>query len=149
MTLDGRARAATFALIALVFGAGVLTGVAGDRIWSAEAPPSAVAGTPDGAGEEDREGRDEDRAGDREDEGRSDSRWLIHRVPLSEMQRAQVDSVLGFYRARVRELTDTYNEAYWNAVESTREELRGILRDDQRAHYDSLLADRDRRRGRD
>jgi hypothetical protein len=141
MNRDLRARMATAGLIALVFGAGVLAGVAGDRVFGGETD-DLMAGVPETPSDGDR-ARD-----DGDDEERSRGRWIIHRVPLEEDQRAQVDSVLAFYRDQVHGLTDTYNEAYWSAVQSTRDELRGILREDQRAHYDSLLAERDQRRGR-
>jgi hypothetical protein len=142
MNRDLRARMATLGLIALVFGAGVLAGVAGDRVLGAEAD-ELMAGVPETVEQPDHLSDSEE-----DEEDRSRGRWMIHRVPLEDGQRVQVDSVLAFYRDQVRELTDTYNEAYWSAVQSTRDELRGILRADQRAHYDSLLADRDKRRGR-
>jgi hypothetical protein len=141
MSPDWRARLATLGVIVTVFAAGVVSGVAGDRMLASDAP-DLEARVPDRDGDEDRD-RDDDR-----DEDRSESGWVILRVPLSDDQRAQVDSVLAFYRAQVHELTDTYNDAYWSTVQSTREELRGILREDQRIHYDSLLAERDRRRRR-
>ncbi len=141
MNPDLRARLATIGLIVIVFGAGVLAGIAGDRVLGADTD-DLIAGVPSTPGEVER--TDDDR----DDEDRSQGRWIIHRVPLEDDQRVQVDSVLAYYRDQVRGLTDAYNEAYWSAVQSTRDELRGILREDQRVHYDSLLAERDQRRGR-
>jgi hypothetical protein len=144
-----RARAATVGILALIFGAGVLSGVAGDRLLGSDTS-ELQAGVPEGTPPRPDmpTTRDAPDAPDaRSTEGRSN--WLIHRVDLSDVQRVQVDSVLEFYRARIRELTDTYNEAYWGTVQSTRDELRAILDEDQRIRYDSLLARNDRRRDRD
>jgi hypothetical protein len=142
LTPGWRARLATTAVLLLIFGVGVLTGIAGDRFVQRQAPD-----LPAGVPEDSREAPPRD---DRESDGDSSSRdrWIIHRVDLSPDQRTAVDSVLTFYRAQVRGLTDDFNSAYWSAVESTRDELRAILREDQRVTYDSLLVQNDRRRGR-
>jgi hypothetical protein len=140
VTPGWRARLATAGVLALVFGVGVLVGVATDRLVQRQ-PPELLAGDPP-----DVEEADEPR--EAESSGTTRSRWLIHQIDLTEEQRVQVDSVLGFYRAQVRELTDVYNDAYWSAVQSTRDELRSILEEEQRVRYDSLLVENDRRRGR-
>lgn len=148
-----RTRAATLGLLLLVFGVGVLAGVAGDRLLSSD-PVELLAGPPSDTrtpADGEREGRkasgDADSAGEEEGEERRRSA-IIHRVDLTEVQRVAVDSVLAYYRSQVRELTDTYNDAYWTAVQQTRDELREILDEEQRIRYDSLLAENDRRRGR-
>ncbi len=149
-----RMRAATLALLLLVFGVGVLAGVAGDRLLAGDSsellagpthvtPEERGSGEP-GTGAHDTEARDDDD----DDGGERRGRAIIHRVDLADHQRATVDSVLAYYRTHVRELTDTYNEAYWTAVQQTRDELRAILDEEQRIRYDSLLAENDRRRGR-
>jgi hypothetical protein len=148
-----RTRAATLGLLLLVFGVGVLAGVAGDRLLSGD-PVELLAGPPSDSGS-DAEGEREDRkaSGDSEsasgEEGEERRRSaIIHRVDLTEVQRVAVDSLLAYYRSHVRELTDTYNDAYWTAVQQTRDELREILDEEQRIRYDSLLVENDRRRGR-
>jgi len=142
LTPGWRARLATLAVLLLVFGVGVLAGIAGDRFVQRQAT-DLLAGVPQADGEA---ASTAESASDEESSSRD--RWIIHRVDLSDDQRMAVDSVLGYYRAQVRELTDTYNDAYWSAVESTRDELREILREEQRITYDSLLVENDRRRGR-
>ncbi|TVP50023.1 MAG: hypothetical protein EA350_01160 [Gemmatimonadales bacterium] len=129
-------------MLLLIFGVGVLAGIAGDRFAQRQSS-DLMAGEPE-AGSEAAAGADTAS----EEASSSRDRWIIHRVDLSPDQRMVVDSVLGFYRAQVRGLTDDYNDAYWSAVESTRDELREILREEQRLKYDSLLVENDRRRGR-
>jgi hypothetical protein len=142
LTPGWRARLATLAVLLLVFGVGVLAGIAGDRFVQRQATDLlAVAPQEDGEAASVSESASDEESPTRD-------RWIIHRVDLSADQRMAVDSVLGYYRAQVRELTDDYNDAYWSAVESTRDELREILREEQRITYDSLLAENDRRRGR-
>jgi hypothetical protein len=130
------------AVLLLIFGVGVLAGIAGDRFVQRQAS-DLLAGVPEGNVEDPARS---DRSSDGEPSSRD--RAIIHRVDLSPDQRMAVDSVLSYYRAQVRGLTDDYNSAYWSAVESTRDELREILREDQRVTYDSLLVENDRRRGR-
>lgn len=143
-----RARLVTGGILALVFGSGVLAGVAGDRLLGGD-PVELLAGPSPRSTElpVDVAGGSEDEATDPDAPERRRSA-LIHRVDLSEGQRVSVDSVLSYYRAHVRSLTDTYDAAYWEAVQRTREELRAILNEEQRVRYDALLAENDRRRGR-
>jgi len=142
LTPGWRARLATLAVLLLVFGVGVLAGIAGDRFVQRQAT-DLMAGVPQADGEDPSAAESTS-----EEESSTRDRWIIHRVDLSADQRMAVDSVLGYYRAQVRALTDDYNDAYWSAVESTRDELREILREEQRITYDSLLVENDRRRGR-
>ncbi len=141
-----RARAAAVGILVVIFGAGVLVGIAGDRLLGSDTV-ELQAGVPERPEPRPDAPAVRDAPDARSVEGRSN--WLIHRVDLSEVQRVQVDSVLEYYRARIRELTDTYNETYWGTVQSTRDELRAILDEEQRIFYDSLLARNDRRRDRE
>ncbi|CAN5736057.1 hypothetical protein BH23GEM11_BH23GEM11_15660 [soil metagenome] len=143
MTPGRRARLATLAVLLLVFGVGVLAGIAGDRFVQRQATDLMAVTAPT---EGETVVTPEDPS---EEESSTRDRWIIHRVDLSSDQRMAVDSILGYYRAQVRGLTDDYNDAYWSAVESTRDELREILREEQRITYDSLLVENDRRRGRE
>jgi hypothetical protein len=143
MTQGWRARLATAGVLLLVFGVGALVGVAADRLMQRQAP-ELLAGVPSVSPEVE----EVEASSESEPSGTSRSRWIIHQVDLTEEQRVTVDSVLGFYRAQVRELTDVYNDAYWSAVQATRDELRSILVEEQRVRYDSLLVENDRRRGR-
>jgi len=75
-------------------------------------------------------------------------------VGLSAEQKVQVDSIVNEYRQRVRELQDqlqdelreAYTPRYRELLEQTRTEIKGVLSPDQAVAYDSLLAERDRRR---
>jgi hypothetical protein len=145
MTQGWRARLATAGVLALVFGVGALAGIAGDRMLERRTS-DLLAGVPPTPTEVEEVEADE--PAEPEVSSAPRSRWLIHQVDLTESQRVAVDSVLTFYRAQVRELTDVYNDAYWSAVQSTRDELRSILEEEQRVRYDSLLVENDRRRGR-
>jgi hypothetical protein len=142
LTPGWQTRLATMAVLLLVFGVGVLTGIAGDRFAQRQAT-DLLAGLPQADGDDPSVAESPS-----DEESPSRDRWIIHRVDLSPDQRVAVDSVLTYYRAQVRGFTDDYNNAYWSAVESTRDELREILREEQRVTYDSLLVENDRRRGR-
>ena len=143
MSQGWRARLATAGVLLLIFGVGALVGIAADRLMQRQAP-ELLAGEPSVSPEVEQV----EASPESEPSGPSRSRWLIHQVDLTEEQRVTVDSVLSFYRAQVRELTDVYNDAYWSAVQATRDELRLILAEEQRVRYDSLLVENDRRRGR-
>jgi hypothetical protein len=135
-----RIRLLTLGVLAVVFGAGLVAGIAMGRSMEAgsEPLPQALESAADTAssGEESRS------------EGEERSRWIIHRVELDAEQRVAVDSVLGYYRSHVREMATEYRQEFGVAIQATRNELREILRADQRAVYDSLLAETDRRRQR-
>jgi hypothetical protein len=139
-----RTRLVTLGVLALVFGLGVLVGVVADRTvgdgWDRASTDDAAEATDS---EADSAAQDADEAPE------SRSRWLIHQVDLSDPQRVFVDSVISFYRAEVRSLSESYDAAYWEAVQATREALRGVLDPLQRARYDELLEERDRARGRE
>lgn len=129
MTVDRRTRAATLGVLLFVFAAGVVVGFVLDR-GPAEAAP----------GEEPR--AEAERSHVRGEEG--PRRVVIDRVDLTDEQRAMVDSVVEHYRARMSELSDEYQVRYRETIALTREAIREILDDEQRARYDSLLAQRRR-----
>jgi Spy/CpxP family protein refolding chaperone len=139
MTREVRTRLVTVGVISLIFSLGVLAGVAADRTFGdaltlfAAPPQEAEAPIPD------------EQAGEAEG---NRSRWIIHQVDLSEDQRVFVDSVVSYYRAEVRALSKRYDEAYWEAVQATRDALRAVLDVQQREQYDALLEARDRSRNR-
>ncbi len=145
MSREVRTRLVTLGVLALIFGLGVLVGVVADRTVEG-ARARSVADEPKVVTDPE---SDEQPA---EEEGVSSEgrrRLLIHQVDLSDDQRVFVDSVVGFYRAEVRALSESYDTAYRDAVQATRDALRGILDPLQRARYDALLDARDRARGRE
>lgn len=139
MKANWKTRAATLGVLAAIFVAGSLVGAAVDR--------SALATVPSFSKSKDEDKGETSQGGERNDT-RGGARWIIDRVDLAPEQKLQVDSVLDYYRARMNALAESYNEAYWPLVNSTRDDLRRILSSDKRALYDSLLAENDARRGR-
>jgi hypothetical protein len=75
---------------------------------------------------------------------------IVDQVGLSEAQKIQVDSIVGFYRGQMRALHEEFDEAYSaryrDLNREAREEVRTVLTEEQRVVYDSLQADWQRRR---
>jgi hypothetical protein len=140
MTSNWKTRAATGGVLAVIFVAGSLVGAAVDRSSVASVPSFSKAKSGGGDGSAS--------GGDRDGARGGGARWIIDRVELTPQQRIQTDSVLDDFRTRMNALAEAYNEAYWPLVNSTRDDLRRILTEEQRAVYDSLLAENDARRGR-
>jgi hypothetical protein len=140
MKANWQTRAATLGVLAAIFVAGSLVGAAVDR--------SALATVPSFSKNKNEDRQGGASQGSERSETRGGSRWIIDRVDLDPEQKLQVDSVLDYYRARMNALAESYNNAYWPLVDSTRDDLRRILSSEQRALYDSLLAENDARRGR-
>lgn len=145
-----RARLATLAILGVVFGAGLVVGVAVDRqvVSAADAPPSTRPAENDRERDRDRgdrEGRD-----DRDDRDDGDERRrrtpMIERVGLSETQKQEVDSIFRSWGGRMSDLHKEYRSHYWEVVDSTRAAMRRVLTPEQAAAYDSLVAESDRRR---
>ena len=146
-----RTRLTTVLILLLVLLTGAVLGIAADRRLKSSAASSEIRedGTErGGAGEEGTQG---------EGEGGDSARQrhlIVEQVGLSEEQKVQVDSIVDEYRQRVRELQDqlqdelreAYTPRYRELLEQTRTEIKGVLSADQAAAYDSLLAERDRRR---
>lgn len=132
MERESRTRLATIGVLALVFVAGGAVGAALQRVLAPE-PGAAVAG---GAVGDRRE---------RED-GRRERRRIVDRVGLTEEQRAKVDSIVEYHRVRVGEVWREMGPRFEAIAESTRADIKRILTPEQRARYDSLLAEYHRRR---
>jgi Spy/CpxP family protein refolding chaperone len=71
-------------------------------------------------------------------------------VGLSDVQRAQTDSIYRYYQLEMRALHEefdaTYSSRYREIMSESREAMLGILTAEQRVVYDSLLVDWERRR---
>jgi Spy/CpxP family protein refolding chaperone len=125
-----RTRLVTVVVLAVVFGSGVLLGLAADRSLEAEPASGAV------------------RTQAEADPPR--------RVPMYEQvgpdsaQKVVIDSIVQEYRAAMkqlqREFRDAYNPRYEALVDETRSAIKGVLTPDQAAAYDSLFAQSQRRR---
>jgi len=146
-----RTRLATVLILFLVLVTGSVLGIAVDRSLEARAVPGAGREGGGGSAAETEEGR----AGDREGSSApSRRRLIVEEVGLSESQKTQVDSIVAHYRQQMRELQDelqaefqaAFMPRYRGLLEETRGEIRGLLNAEQRAMYDSLLVEHDRRR---
>ena len=125
-----RTRLVTTLVLAVVFSAGLLVGVAADR--SVAASP-AVAQT-------------------LEDSNAAPTRRvpMYEQVGPDEAQKILIDSIVGEYRSSMKslhaEFWATYNPRYQALVDSTRASIKGVLTSEQAQAYDSLVADLERRR---
>lgn len=117
-----------FAVLAAVFLAGGVTGVAIDRTVMPAGAMAAEAGDDDGR-------RDDD--DDDDDRRRSD---LLDRLDLTEDQSVHVDSIRDRWHERVEMFWDTAGPRIRAIAESARAEIRTVLTPEQRARYDSLRA---------
>jgi hypothetical protein len=66
--------------------------------------------------------------------------WMIDHLELDPVQRAQVDSVVEHFGARMSSLQKEYRPRYRAIVDSAAHALRGLLTEEQLAQYDSLQA---------
>lgn len=158
MKKSTQARLTTAVILLMVLGSGVVLGVALDRQLEGRGFNREDAG-----GIEARPERDERRRGydprsrdpargmpEARDSTRRRPSMLVDQVGLTEEQKEQVDSIVGYFRDRMQELHEEFGEAYMTRFrelnQMARAEIRGILTDEQRTIYDSLQADWNRRR---
>ncbi len=140
-----KARLVTAVVLALVFGSGVTAGLA----WE---PTPGTARTAEPAQAEVQDGEREVRErGDRSNRGRRP--LLVEQVGLTVDQKAQVDEIVENSRQRMRSLEKDTRPQYRAIIEETRSAIMGVLTDEQRAEYETILAEHDherdeRRRGR-
>jgi hypothetical protein len=152
-----RARLTTALVLILVMGAGAVLGVAIDRQLVGRALAGEVGttsgsrsgGDPRSRGFDSRY-RDPGRAPAQMGDSAQRRPLIVEQVGLSDLQRVQIDSILRFYRNEMRALHDEFDQAYSTRyreiTQATRDAIKGILTDEQRFAYDSLLVAWDRRR---
>jgi Spy/CpxP family protein refolding chaperone len=142
MEHSSRTRLVTALVLAAVFGAGVLLGLAADSNLGAT-PPEVVADTP--ATE-----------GDTEEPRRR--RYTYDRVEPTDGQRTLIDSIIVEHRASTneldREMRAEYRGGFRVILLETREAIKGVLTPEQATEYQRLLdendaRDRDERENRD
>ncbi|RMH13494.1 MAG: hypothetical protein D6701_12295 [Gemmatimonadetes bacterium] len=131
-----KARVITALVLFLVLVAGFGLGL----VWSG--PAEEGPGESAAAGEVRSEGGTE-REGDRDGRRRS---LIVERVGLSAAQQTAVDSIVEVHRAQMKALEEEFRPRAREILMATREALRSVLDDRQRAQYDSLLAEHDARR---
>ncbi len=122
-----KAKMVAVSALILLFGSGVVVGLAWDE--------TANASTPE-------EVRAEERS---EREGRR-RRMIVDDVGLSTVQKVAVDSLVVFHRQRMSNLDADFRPRYRTVIADLREEIKQILTDDQRVRYDVLLAEHDAER---
>lgn len=128
-----KTRLAALGVMLLVFAAGIAVGMVLDRTQAQAAPETGTSV------ERDR--------GDREGEGEERRRgWIIERVDLRPDQQILVDSILEDFRERMKTFQRSSSREYGRIVHEAREALKDVLDEDQRARYEALLEERDRRR---
>ena len=113
--------------LVLLFGSGVVVGLAWDSTASAS-PPEEVR---------------EDTPGERDGRRR---RMIVDNVGLSAVQKAAVDSLVVFHRQRMSDLDTDFQPRYRSVITDLREEIKQVLTADQRVTYDLLLAEHDAER---
>ncbi len=122
-----RTRLFAAVVLVLVFGAGVLLGLALDQ----------------GRHELGNEG-DRDRAA----EARRTPTYM--QVHPTEQQKVLIDSIVGEHRAAMRALHEEfrakYDPRYQALIKETREAIKGVLTPEQATQYDSIVAANDRKR---
>ena len=115
--------------LVLLFGSGVVVGLAWDQTASA-GPPEQV--------------RTEE--GSRGREGRR--RMIVDNVGLTVVQKAEVDSLVVFHRQRMSDLDTEFRPRYRVVIHDLREEIKQVLTDDQGARDEVLLAEHDAERAK-
>ncbi len=129
MSESTRLRISATVILVVVFGSGILVGLALDRaVTPASGAPSNLTTVVLDASEEGAEAEAEASRG-----------YVIDEVTLAPDQRTQVDSILESYRQQVAEAAEAHRLHYSALAAATREAFRGILTEAQQAQYDSLL----------
>jgi hypothetical protein len=121
-----RVKIVAVAALVLFFGSGIVVGMAWDQTASASTP------------EETRDQTMSERRGRRP--------LIVEGVGLTAFQKTSVDSLVSFHRKRMSDLNEEFRPRYSAVVADLREEIKGVLTDDQREMYDTLLAENDARR---
>jgi Spy/CpxP family protein refolding chaperone len=128
-----RTRLFTAAVLVIVFGTGLVSGMALSHGMAAE-PEDAVAARPPAT----------------DSTGRSHREPMYEQVGPTEAQRVRIDSIVKQNHEAMRALTKEFHQAfdprYENLVTGTRAAIRSVLTPEQAMKYDSLLAASDRRR---
>jgi Spy/CpxP family protein refolding chaperone len=153
-----RARLTTALVLLLVLASGVVLGMALDRQLAARGAIGEEARRTEGRPGMDGRNRGFDprsRDSTRDSsQGRAPSQrgpsLIVEQVGLSEIQKVQVDSIVGYYSTQMTELHEefngAYNPRYREIMVKSREDMLSILTAEQRVVYDSLLVEMRARR---
>ena len=111
--------------LTLLFGSGIVVGMAWERTVSASTP--------------------EDVSGETRSERSGERRHMIvEEVSLTASQKTSIDSLVSFYRDRMSELGQEFRSRYRAEIVDLREEIKEVLTEDQLQMYEND----DRRRAR-
>ena len=113
--------------LALLFGSGVVVGLAWDQTASADTP-------------------DEVRTSEVPEAAAGRRAMIVDDVGLSSIQKTAVDSLVVFHRQRMSHLNVELRRRSRAVIEDLREDIKQVLTDDQRVMYDVLLAEHDAER---
>ncbi len=119
-----RARILGISVLSAVFVAGALAGAASGRLLDAREASAAPGDPPAAAAEK--------TCGER--------KRLVDQIDLDPAQRAQVDSIVERRRAQREDFWNNEGRRMRAIMDSTREEIRGVMNPTQRAEYDRLVA---------
>lgn len=125
MERGARTRMTTVVVLAVVFAAGLLLGMAVDQ--SSSSPGEQVTDTTR-----------------REERGRRTP--MYEQVGPSEAQKVQLDSIVREHRGEMRELQRDFREQYEALIQQTRDAIKGVLTPEQAEQYDSLVVEYEKRR---
>lgn len=132
MEHGSRTRLVTALVLAAVFGAGVLLGLAADSNLGAQ-PADTVAVPVEEAGDDDQPRRS----------------YTFEEVEPNESQLALIDSIVAEHRARTNALDERlkaeYRSGFRSIVLESREAIKAVLTPEQAAEYQKLLDERDAR----
>jgi hypothetical protein len=127
-----KTRLLSIAVLGVIFGSGLLLGLALDSRLDQTDDPPAVS---------------EEQSSAESNEGKNVP--LYHQVgTLTAQQNASIDSIMELQRESIRELKqdfddfrDKYNSRMSRIAHGTREAIKGVLTEEQAIRYDSLLAE--------
>lgn len=145
MNHEVRTRLTTAIILLVVFGSGVMLGLAADSSLSAEAPSDSVAVPSATSGTDSSEAAAAAQPTER--------RYIYQQVDPNEAQLARIDSVVAAMRAERQALDEKFQQlqVQWDAERreltlATREAIKAVLSPEQAAEYQRLLDDWDARR---
>ena len=134
-----RARLATALILVIVFGSGLMVGMA----WDSGTEVAAVEPT------ETAEARAEaPDSADAQPDSTTTRRRFYDRVDPTPDQKMAMDSIVETHRERMRALNDEFREAYYpqyyGLIDESRARIRERMTPEQAARYDSILAEFDK-----
>jgi hypothetical protein len=120
-----RAKVAVGAALTLLFGSGIVVGLAWDQTAGASVPEVTSTEEP---------------------EAQTERTRIVDAVGLSVSQDASVDSLVTYHVSRMRDVDAEFRPRYRAVIEDLREDVKDILTAEQRSEYNVLLEEHDAKR---